>query len=99
MLRLLVHAPYYRPHVGGLETYIEEVHAALWATGEVGAVVVLTPDLPAGGPARERQDDGTLIVRYPAFEVIMGFPLPRFWSPGWRQAKRDAFAIGPDAVV
>jgi glycosyltransferase involved in cell wall biosynthesis len=99
MLRLLVHAPYYRPHVGGLETYIEEVHAALWATGEVGAVAVLTPDIPAGAPARERQDDGTLVIRYPAFEVIMGFPLPKFWSRGWRAAKRDAFAIAPDAVV
>jgi glycosyltransferase involved in cell wall biosynthesis len=99
MLRLLVHAPYYRPHVGGLETYIEEVHASLWATGEVAAVTVLTPDLPAGAPPRERQEDGTLVIRYPAWEAIEGFPLPRFWSPGWRAARRDAFATRPDAVV
>jgi glycosyltransferase involved in cell wall biosynthesis len=99
MLRILVHAPYYRPHVGGLETYLEEVHASLWATGAVAAITVLTPDIPSGAPAREHQADGTLIIRYPAFEVIGGFPLPRFWSSGWRAARRDAFATRPDLVV
>jgi glycosyltransferase involved in cell wall biosynthesis len=99
MLRLLVHAPYYRPHVGGLETYIEEVHASLWATGEVASVCVLTPDLPPGAPHRELQADGTLVLRYPAFEAIEGYPLPRFWSRGYRAARREAFATRPDAVV
>jgi glycosyltransferase involved in cell wall biosynthesis len=99
MLRLLVHAPYYRPHVGGLETYIEEVHASLWKAGGVSSVTVLAPDVPSGAPDRERQPDGTLVIRYPAFEVIGGFPLPRFWTKGWRRARRDAFATRPDVVV
>jgi glycosyltransferase involved in cell wall biosynthesis len=99
MLRLLVHAPFYRPHVGGLETYVEEVHASLWETGEVEAITVLTPSLPPGAPDRERQADGTLVLRYPAFEVIEGFPIPRFWTRGWRAARREAFATRPGVVV
>jgi glycosyltransferase involved in cell wall biosynthesis len=99
MLRILVHAPYYRPHVGGLETYIEEVHASLWATGDIAAITVLAPDVPAGAPAREHQADGTLVIRYPALEIIAGFPVPRFWSEGWRAARHDAFATRPDLVV
>jgi glycosyltransferase involved in cell wall biosynthesis len=99
MLRVLVHAPYYRPHVGGLETYVEELHESLWAVDGVSAVTVLTPDIPAGAPAREQQPDGTLVIRYPALEVITGFPVPRFWSRDWRSAKRDAFATRPDVVV
>jgi glycosyltransferase involved in cell wall biosynthesis len=99
MTRILVHAPYYRPHVGGLETYVEEVHESLWETGEVDALTVLAPDVPAGAPARERQADGTLVIRYPAVELITGYPMPRFWTRGWRDARRDAFATRPEIVV
>jgi glycosyltransferase involved in cell wall biosynthesis len=99
MLRLLVHAPYYRPHVGGVEAYVEELHEALWATGEVEAITVLAPDLPAGAPPRERQADGTLILRYPALEIVPNFPLPKLWTRGWRRARREALATRPDVVV
>jgi glycosyltransferase involved in cell wall biosynthesis len=99
MLRALVHAPYYRPHVGGLETYVEELHDALWATGQVEAITVVTPSLPEGAPEREDEPNGTRIVRYPAFEVIPNFPVPRFVSRGWRRAWREGSAMGPDVVV
>lgn len=99
MLRVVVHAPYYRPHVGGLETYVEELHDALWATGEIADLMVLAPSLPAGAPDREREPNGTTVLRYPAFEAIANFPLPRFASRGWRDACREARAMRPDVVV
>ena len=99
MLRALVHAPYYRPHVGGLETYVEELHDALWATGDVAAITVLAPALPAGAPEHEQEPNGTTVVRYPAFEVIPNFPVPRFASRGWRRACREARSTRPDVVV
>lgn len=99
MLRALIHAPYYRPHVGGLETYVEELDEALWATGEVGAIAIMTPALPPDAPAREAERNGTAILRYPAFEVIPNFPIPRFGSRGWRDACREARALRPDVVV
>jgi colanic acid/amylovoran biosynthesis glycosyltransferase len=99
MLRALVHAPYYRPHVGGLETYVEELHEALWATGRVEAITVVTPSLPDGAAEREAEPNGTRIARYPAFEAIPNFPVPRFASRGWRRAWREGSEMRPDVVV
>lgn len=98
-MRLLIHSPYYRPHVGGLETYVEELNHALWAAGAVEAITVFTPDLPAGAPVGEREPEGTRIVRYPAVEIIPNFPVPRLWSRRWWRALRAAAAVRPDLVV
>lgn len=98
-MRLLIHSPYYRPHVGGLETYVEELSHALWAGGGVEAIAVFAPDLPAGAPLDEHEPEGTRIVRYPAVEVIPNFPVPRLWSRRWWRALRTAAAVRPDVVV
>jgi len=99
MLRVLVHAPYYRPHVGGVEAYVEELADALWATGGIAALTVLAPALPPGAPAREVQANDTVVVRYPAIEAVPNFPVPRFASRGWRDACRAARELNPDLVV
>lgn len=98
-VRLLIHSPYYRPHVGGLETYVEELNHALWATGAVEAITVFAPDLPAGAPRDEREDEGTRVIRYPAVEAIPNFPVPRVWTRRWWRALRTATAVRPDLVV
>ena len=98
-VRLLVHCPYYRPHVGGLETYVEELADALWSLGGVDAITVLAPSLPDGAPAREMEPAGTRIIRYPGREVIANFPVPKLLSRGWRRALRDAALPRPDVVV
>jgi glycosyltransferase involved in cell wall biosynthesis len=98
-VRLLIHSPFYRPHVGGVETYVEELDQALWAAGAVDGITVLAPDLPAGAPDVEHEPDGTRIVRYPAVEAIPNFPLPCVWRRGWWRALRLAAEPGPDLVV
>lgn len=98
-VRLLIHSPYYRPHVGGLETYVEELDHALWAAGSVEAITVFTPDLPSGDPLDEREPDGTRVIRYPALELIPNFPVPKVWTRSWWRALRAAASVRPDAVV
>ncbi len=98
-MRLLIHSPYYRPHVGGLETYVEELDHALWAAGDVEAITVFTPDLPAGAPLDEREPEGTRVIRYPALELIPNFPVPKVWTRHWWRALRAAASVQPDAVV
>lgn len=75
-MRLLIHAPYFRPHIGGVETYVEELTGALWATGRIESLTVVAPAIP-GGTAVEWDDHGTRILRYPGFDAIANFPVPR----------------------
>ena len=96
-MRLLIHAPYFRPHVGGVEAYVEELTEALWVSGRVEALTVIAPALP-GGAALEHDARGTRILRYPGVEPIANFPVPR---PSRALARCLATAIdpAPDLVV
>lgn len=96
-MRLLIHAPYFRPHVGGVETYVEELTGALWATGRLQGLTVVAPAIP-GGPAVERDERGTRILRYPGFDAIPNFPVPRP-SPATVRCLAAAASPRPDLVV
>jgi glycosyltransferase involved in cell wall biosynthesis len=78
---------------------MEELADALWASGGVEAITVLAPDLPGGAPRRERDPSGTVIIRYPARDVIPNFPVPDALSRGFGGALRAAAATRPDLVV
>jgi glycosyltransferase involved in cell wall biosynthesis len=78
-LRLLVVSPYFPPHVGGLEGYANDLDEALLRTGEVAAITVFTPRLPTHAAASEAVSEHHRVVRYPAFELIPNFPVPKLW--------------------
>ena len=96
-MRLLVHAPYFRPHVGGVEAYVEELTGALWATGRVHGLTVVAPALP-GGAAVERDANGTRILRYPGFDAISNFPVPRP-SPATARCLAASTSPRPDLIL
>jgi glycosyltransferase involved in cell wall biosynthesis len=98
-LRLLVLAPYFPPHVGGLEGYASELNEALLATGEVAAITVLAPRLPADGAPFEDRGGGYAIVRYPAFELIPNFPVPMLWKRSFWRALRAADPAAHEVLV
>lgn len=77
-MRLLIFSPYYPPHIGGLENHADEFNKYLSQKGM--GIVVFTPRLPHDAPEFETKYNGVNIVRFPAFEIISNFPLPKFWS-------------------
>lgn len=94
MMKILVFSPYYPPHIGGLETHSEEFNKYL---SEKGAdIVVFTPQLPAEAPSTEEKD-GVTILRFPAFDIVQNYPLPKlltleFWQV-FRSLLKDDFDI------
>lgn len=74
---VLVFCPYYPPHIGGLESHAEEFNKCLIDLGK--KVVVFTPNLPVGKETNLNSDN-LEIIRFPAFELIPNWPVPRFWE-------------------
>jgi glycosyltransferase involved in cell wall biosynthesis len=77
-MKLLVFSPYYPPHIGGLESYSDELNKYLSLSGT--DIVVFTPRLPKNALFHEKKYANVKIVRFPAFEIISNYPLPKFWS-------------------
>ena len=80
--RLVSFCPYYPPHVGGLEKFADALHRLLADHGH--HVTVFTAHLPP--PPNSSFDYGDIsVLKYPAFDIIFGYPVPKFWDPDfWR---------------
>ena len=77
-MKILVFCPYYPPHIGGLETHADEFNKYLSQKG--ADITVFTPRLPKDILANEIKYNKVTIIRFPAFEIISNYPLPKFWS-------------------
>jgi glycosyltransferase involved in cell wall biosynthesis len=100
-LRLLIVSPYFPPHVGGLEGYVSDLNDALLRYADVERITVLTPMLPPndGGTEVERRGPGYVVLRYPAFELIPNFPVPKLWRREFRHALRSADPAAHHALM
>ncbi|MFZ1627016.1 MAG: glycosyltransferase family 4 protein [Candidatus Moraniibacteriota bacterium] len=82
-MKLLIFCPFYPPHIGGLETHALEFNRHI--APSVKSILVFTPQLPESAPVRETEGNIT-ILRFPAFEPIHNYPVPKFWNTDfWRQ--------------
>jgi glycosyltransferase involved in cell wall biosynthesis len=78
-MKFLIFSPYYPPHIGGLESHADEFNQHLAKANNT--IIVFTPRLPINAPKKELlHDNKVTIIRYPAFEFIPNYPLPKFWS-------------------
>lgn len=75
---ILVFSPYFPPHIGGLENYIEEFCSHLARLGM--RVVVFTSDLGMDHEPEKEVQGNLVVVRYPSFEIVSNYPCPKFWS-------------------
>ncbi|OGI18384.1 MAG: hypothetical protein A3J06_00705 [Candidatus Moranbacteria bacterium RIFCSPLOWO2_02_FULL_48_19] len=83
-MHILVFSPFYPPHIGGLESHSDEFNKYL-SQKEI-KIHVFTPRLPEDAPETETRRNGVSIIRFPAFEPIHNYPVPRFWRADfWRQ--------------
>jgi glycosyltransferase involved in cell wall biosynthesis len=98
-LRLLIFSNYFPPHMGGVEGYVSDLNDVLMPSGEVAAITVCTPRLPHEAPAVEELGGGYTVLRYPAFEPISNFPVPKVWKLGFWRALRAADPRAHDVLV
>jgi glycosyltransferase involved in cell wall biosynthesis len=98
-LRLLIFAPYFPPHVGGLEGYASDLNDVLISSGAVEAITVFTPRLPPDGAIEEQRRGDYRVVRYPALELIPNFPVPRLWRREFWRALRSTAPSSHDVFV
>lgn len=76
--RLAIFTGYFLPHVGGLETHVDEFVKYLSKRNNFD-IVIFAPSIPKVKEV-EIIHDGVKVLRYPAFEIIDGFSFPKFWS-------------------
>lgn len=77
-MKLIVFCPYYPPHIGGLEYHADEFNKYL--SQKDVSIIVFTPQLPFSALDLEIKHNGVKIIRFPAFEIISNYPLPKFWT-------------------
>lgn len=96
-IRVLVFSPYYPPSIGGLQNHAQEFNQHLAAKGY--QITLITPRLPRTALPVEHELSGVTILRFPAFELIPNFPVPKIWHrqfwAHWRTASHQA----PDVVI
>lgn len=82
--KILIFSPFYPPHIGGLEGHSDEFNKHL--SQKNIEISVFTPRLPKCAPESEVCHNKVKILRFPAFEFIHNYPIPKFWQAHfWRQ--------------
>ena len=76
-IKILSFPPYYPPHLGGLEKFAADLDHQFAINGH--RITVFTSDL-APPHSGYRDSNLTKIIRYPTFDIIFGYPIPKFWS-------------------
>ncbi|HIQ38878.1 MAG TPA: glycosyltransferase family 1 protein, partial [Methanothermococcus okinawensis] len=81
-INLIIFPGYYVPHVGGLETHVDEFVKYLSEDREFN-IYIFAPNIPKYKECEVRYNN-VKVYRYPAFEVIPNYPVPnilniKFW--------------------
>ena len=77
-MKIIIFSPYYPPHIGGVEFYAEEMNRYLIKSHNL---TIFTPRLPTNSSQEEfLYDNKITITRFPAFEIIPNYPLPKLWT-------------------
>lgn len=95
-IKILEFCPYYTPHTGGLISHTEEFDFHLSGAGR--KITIFTPHLIANLPRTEDRT-GIKIIRFPAFEIVSNYPLPKIWSPKFWKACSQIFKDEYDLVI
>ena len=103
--KLLIFPGYFLPHIGGLETHVDEF-AKYLSKDKNYSITIFAPNIPCASEAQwihgfqDSQGEWrnrVRVIRYPAFELISNFPVPKFWSPRfwglYRQLYREHWSL------
>jgi len=97
-ISVVIFPGYYVPHLGGQETHVDEFACHLSQDPRF-EVCVFAPHLPSTAPAEEKRHGRVRVVRYPAWEPVTNYPLPRLWHPAFWKAYLALFQAPLDVVM
>ncbi|NPA62929.1 MAG: glycosyltransferase family 4 protein [Methanococci archaeon] len=91
-IKLIIFPGYYIPHIGGLETHVDEFVKYL-SNDEDYDIYIFAPNIPKYKEFEIRHNN-VKVYRYPAFEIIPNYPVPnvfniKFWKMFFNLYKMD----------
>ena len=75
---LIIFPGFFLPHVGGLETHVDEFVKYLSKDPNYN-ITIFAPNIPLT-KEKETVHHDVQVIRYPAFELVKYYALPKFWS-------------------
>ncbi|AEH06039.1 glycosyltransferase family 4 protein [Methanothermococcus okinawensis] len=96
-IKLIIFPGYYVPHIGGLETHVDEFVKYL-SNDENYNIYIFAPNIPKYNEFEIRHNN-VKIYRYPAFEIISNYPVPNIFSIKFWKMFFNLYNIDFDIVM
>lgn len=96
-IKLIIFPGYYVPHIGGLETHVDEFVKYL-SNDENYDIYIFAPNIPKYKEF-EIKYNNVKIYRYPAFEVIPNYPVPNIFNINFWKMFFNLYKIDFDIVM
>lgn len=97
MKRIIIFPGYYVPHIGGLETHVDEF--AKYLSKSNYSITIFAPQLPKNARLIEHKWHRVTIIRYPAFEIVQNYPFPKLWNAKFWRLLSLAYSKDYDCVM
>lgn len=95
MKNILVFSPFYKSHIGGLESFVEDFNNELIKRSDIK--ITLVTSLIPNGQKEIEIGNNLKIIRLPFFELIHNFPVPMFWKykfwKGYQNLFKDNYVV------
>lgn len=98
MKKILIFSPYYKSHMGGLESLVEDLNKELLKNISDLEIVIITSLIPNNQNKVEIYSRFK-IVRLPFFEIINNFPFPKFWDKDFKKKYKKISSKDYDLVI
>lgn len=96
-IKLIIFPGNFLPHVGGLETHVDEF-AKYLSKDRKYDITIFAPKI-VGGKTIEKIHTNVKVIRYPAFDLVPNFPFPKFWLPKFWKLLIGAYKRDYDLVM
>ncbi|AEF95805.1 glycosyltransferase family 4 protein [Methanotorris igneus] len=96
-IKLIIFPGYYLPHIGGLETHVDEFVKYL-SKDKNFDITIFAPNIPKSKEFEVKYNN-VKIIRYPAFEIIPNYPVPNMLSPKFWKLFFNLYKIDFDIVM
>lgn len=83
--------------MGGLQNHAQEFNRHLAAAGY--EIAVFTPRIPATAPEQEHEGSNVRVIRFPAFEPVANWPVPKVWHPRFWMLLRLLYRTPTNLVI